>query len=393
MISGEAGLGKSRLLSSFMDAAAGAAGPILLSLQCLPTLTNTAMFPYIDLLHRMTGMLDDDPPAMRLARLRSLLTQHGLTDDVTLLLAEMMAIPTEGMPPVLMSPPLRRARTFGAIVTILHRLAAEAPVILVHEDVHWMDQTSLDLLGQIVTSTEAARILIIATTRPGTTLPLAQLDNVTPLPLGRLSHAHSRDMVMVLARNAGIPLPAFEQIVARTDGVPLFVEELTQMVMGGGADLAELPDTLSSLLTTRLDQLGPAKQVAQVGAIIGREFDVALVANVLDVASSMLTERVSALVASGLVQPTGRSNRLIFKHALVQEAAAGSLAPRHRRRLNGQIAQLLIARPETAEPETIARHLAAAGEDLLAATWWLSAARQAIGRGAMVEDRRISATG
>jgi class 3 adenylate cyclase len=388
VISGEAGIGKSRVLHSFQDRISDHA-PIRLSLQCLQTLTNTAMFPHIDLLERLSGIADGDRGETRLARLRTMLVDHGLGDDEPLLLiAEMMSIPAQDLPPLLMSGPLRRARTFNAIITLLRHIAASAPVVMVYEDIHWLDQTSLDLLGQIVAISEPTRLLVIATTRPGHE---GLVPGAVGLPLTRLSGDHCREMVRALSDDAKLPPGVFERIVARTDGVPLFLMELTQMVVKGGEQ--ELPETLLGLLTQRLDQLGAARQLAQVGAIIGREFDIGVAAALMGQPEAVLGGAVAALIESGLAQPTARPGVLIFKHALVQEAAEATILPRRQRQLHGQMATLLIASGDDAEPEAVARHLAVSGADLQAADWWLRAARQSIGRGAMVEASTHFRTG
>ena len=388
VISGEAGIGKSRVLHSFQDRISDQQ-PIRLSLQCLQTLTNTAMFPHIDLLERLSGITDGDTSATRLDRLRTMLSRHDLADDETLLLiAEMMSIPAPHLPPLLMSGSLRRTRTFAAIAALLRRMARAAPVVMVYEDIHWLDQTSLDLLGQIVAMPEPARLMVIATTRPGHE---DRVPGAVPLALSRLSQAHCREMVHALADEQALPAGVFERIVARTDGVPLFLEELTQMVVSGGG--ADLPETLLGLLTQRLDQLGAAKQLAQVGAIIGREFDIGVAAELMGLPRTALGNAVASLVESGLAQQTGRPGVLIFKHALVQEAAEATILPRRQRQLHGQMATLLIAHGDDAEPEAIARHLAASGAPLQAAEWWLRAARQSIGRGAMIEAATHFRTG
>ena len=233
LVCGDPGIGKSRLLQAFNEQLAET--PYLrLRLQCSSLLVNTALYPYIELLQRMAGFAADDDPAIRLEKLDALLRKQGAVEPETLaLLAALMSVPAGDLPPRLeMSPLVQRQRTLAALVLLLARATRHLPVLLLYEDLHWLDPTSGDLLDQIVREIRDARLLVLATTRPGVSFPWVTQAHVTLMPLGRLRAEHSEEMALgALAGQDALPHSALEHIVANGDGVPLFIEELARMVV------------------------------------------------------------------------------------------------------------------------------------------------------------------
>lgn len=386
LVSGDPGIGKSRLLRAFADLLAAGAPYIALSLQCSPMHMNTALYPFIDLFQRLAQYDAEDSPQRLLHKLRMLLQERGALEEETLaLLAALMSIPTgDLLPPLLMSPPTQRQRTFAVLIQWFILSARRMPTLMIFEDLHWLDPTSGELLERMIREVGNEQLLVLATTRPEASLAWATEDWVTWLRLTRLGADHSAQMVATISRNAELPEGTVAHIVAKTDGVPLFIEELTRMALDRRP--AELPETLLDLLTEQLDLLGPARLLAQIGAVIGREFSVELAAAAGDIAMEALNDSVERLLASGLVYRS--RDALMFKHSLIQDAAYDTILLRSRRQLHSRIADTIVSRfPALAkgEPEVVARHLTIADRCLEAARWWLLAGQQAIRRGAPPE--------
>jgi class 3 adenylate cyclase len=385
LVSGDPGIGKSRLLRAFADRLAVVTPYTQLSLQCSPMHVNTALYPFIELLQRMAHLTADDSPQNRLDKLRALLQQQEPPEDETLaLLAALLSIPTGDLLPALkLSPLTQRQRTFAVLVQLLVQTSRRMPTLLVYEDLHWLDPTSSELLEKIIREIENERLLVLATTRPEGKFCWVGGDRVTSLQLSRLAVDHSEELVAAISGATTLPDGTLTHIIAKSDGVPLFIEELTRMVLD--RRLTELPETLLDLLTERLDLLGPARLLAQIGAVIGREFSMDLAAAAAGTTPEALSHDVEHLLASGLVHPTRSQNILLFKHSLVQDAAYNTILLRNRRQLHSCIADTIISRFSTlaaAEPEVVARHLTVAERSLEAARWWLLAGQQAIRRGA-----------
>ncbi|WP_413991944.1 ATP-binding protein [Labrys okinawensis] len=390
-IYGEAGIGKSRLANALTERLADEPH-LVLWMQCKSTLVNTALHPHIDLLERICGIEADDGPPARIAKLRTLLSDEDEESEEALaLLAPLLSIPPgPDVPRLVMSPHLQQQRTFDLLLRLLTSAAARAPVLLIYEDLHWMDPSSGALAAQIASQARAAPLMVVGTSRPGRPFPWGEGRNVTTLNLGRMSSSESAAIVSSFTAGSSLAPKVVSRIVAHTDGVPLFVEEMTRMIVDAGQDGADsdLPETLRDLLTERLDRLGRAKTVAQIGAVIGREFPVELVAAVARVPAPSLADEITQLLESGLVTGSEDSDVLVFKHALVQDAAYSSLLARDRRELHARVAAQLIAEAENSvpdSPELVARHLKAAGDPLAAAQWWLRAGVQAIQHGGVAE--------
>jgi class 3 adenylate cyclase/predicted ATPase len=385
LVSGDPGIGKSRLLRAFADHLAAEAPSNRLSLQCSPMHVNTALYPFVDLLQHMARYDAEDGPEVHLDKLRALLREQGALEEETLaLLAALMSIPTDDLlPPLRMVPLAQRQRTFAVLVQLLRQASRRMPTLMVYEDLHWLDPTSGELLEKMIHEVHDEPLLVLATTRPEGNVAWAAEDGVTSLQLTRLAADHSSQMVAAISGSAELPQRTLAHIVAKTDGVPLFIEELTRMALDRRP--AELPETLVDLLTERLDLLGPARLLAQIGAVIGREFSVELAAAAADTTPEALNDSVQRLLASGLVHPTSSQDLLMFKHSLVQDAAYNTILLRNRRQLHSRIADTIVSRFSALaerEPEVVARHLTIAERGLEAARWWLLAGQQAIRRGA-----------
>jgi class 3 adenylate cyclase len=390
-IFGDAGIGKSRLANALEERLVDQPH-LALWMQCKSTLLNTALHPHIDLIERICAIEPEDDAAIRVRKLRTLLRNEGEeNDEAVALLAILLSIPPPAQsPPLAMSAQLQKQRTFDVLLRLLISAARRAPVLLVYEDLHWMDLSSRELAAQIASRAGSAALMVVATSRPGSVLPWGEGENVVTIQLGRLKSSESAEIVTSFKSRGILPSNMVERIVAHTDGVPLFVEEMTRMVVdaGGKTEALELPETLRDLLTERLDRLGDAKTIAQIGSVIGREFSVALVASTAGVTPELLAPEFAKLLETGLVVASNDPDVLVFKHALVQDAAYSSLLARHRRDLHARVATGLIADPNgaaDASPELVARHLQAAGALMDATQWWLRAGVQAIRRGAAAE--------
>ncbi len=404
LLSGEPGIGKSRLLAALQERLA-AEPQVALRYFCAPHRQDSAFHPIIAQLGRAAMLGRSDPPPVRLAKLATLLARTQTPPEDVALLAELLSIPGgERYPAVAFTPQLKRERTFTALLGQLEGLARERMVLVTFEDVHWIDPSSRELLDLLVERIASLPVLLLVTFRPEFRTPWQGQPHVAELSLNRLDRCQATALVRRVARDLTLPEDLVAEIVERTDGVPLFVEELTKAVLeaetgeaagriAAGAAPAGLavPATLHASLMARLDRLGPAaRELAQVGAAIGREFDHALLAAVADRDEAALAAALDRLVGAGLVSRRGvpPEASYLFKHALVQDAAYGTLLRDRRRRLHGRIAHTLEERSPGLTgmaPELIARHLAEAGEAERAIPYWRRAGELAAGRSADVE--------
>jgi class 3 adenylate cyclase/predicted ATPase len=405
LLSGEPGIGKSRLVRELRGRLEGEPHICLLR-QCSPHHQTSPLHPVIEQLERAAGFERDDPPATKLDKLEVLLAQGTeKLDEAVPLVAALLGVSTGDryLLPEL-TPQRQKQRTLEMLVDQLEGLAARQPVLLVYEDAHWIDPTTQELLGLAIERIQHLAVLAIVTFRPDFQPPWTGLPHVSLLPLTRLGRRDGAAMVDRVVGSKPLPPEVSAQIVGKTDGVPLFVEELTKAVLESGliqdaGDRYELigplpplaiPSTLHDSLLARLDHLAPVKELAQIGAAIGREFSHALLAAVADRPETELQAALDRLVSSELVFHRGTPPETIysFKHALVQDAAYGTLLKSRRQQLHARIARVLEERfPETvgAQPELLAQHYTAAGLHDQAVDYWHRAGQRASERSADLE--------
>ena len=404
LLSGEAGIGKSRIVQALRELLAEEPYT-LVDHYGSPYHRNSALHPVISRLLGETGLDREQPPERRLGALEALVAPStDRLEQVVPLFAALLSVPTdERYPPLDLSAQRRKQRTLEALVDRLAALAAREPVLALFEDAHWLDPSTLELLDLIVERVRGLPVLVIVTFRPEFTPPWPGRVHVTQLVLNRLGREQNAAMVEGLSGGKPLPSEVLDQIVARTDGVPLFVEELTRTVLessllidaGDRWELAcplpelAIPATLQDSLMARLDRLAPVKEVAQLGAVIGREFGHELLAAVSPLSEAQLGAALDQLVQSELIFRRGArpDATYSFKHALVQDAAYQSLLRSRRQQLHAKIAEVLEARFESTPPEVVARHCTEAGLNDNAVKYWhlagtrameLSAYREAI---------------
>src|SRR5436309_2905621 len=394
LITGEAGIGKSRLVQTFKEEVAGDPHTWI---ECVgsPYHQNTPFFPVVDMLQQGLAWRGDESPAERLHGLERALALAGLRlPEAVPLVAPLLSLPVPEQYPLLLASPEQRRKLLGTLTAWLFGAARVQPLVLAVEDLQWVDPSTLELQGLFVERGATAPVLLLYTARPEFRAPWPLLAHHAQVTLGRLGHRHVREMVAHVAPRAVLAEPVIEALVTRTDGNPLYVEELTKAVLeadaGGAISARPIPATLQDSLMARLDRLGGAKEVAQVGAVIGREFSYALLHAVLRLPDVELQAALARLADAELLYPRGLlpEATYVFKHALVQDTAYASLLKSRRRELHGAIARVLAERfHDTAEtqPELLAVHYTEAGEAEPAVAAWQRAGERAFGRGALAE--------
>jgi class 3 adenylate cyclase/tetratricopeptide (TPR) repeat protein len=405
LISGEPGIGKSRLVQTLAERIAGESYTRLRCF-CSPHHQDSALHPAIAQLERAAGFRRDDTAEQRLDKLELLLAEAADSPgEAVPLIAELLSIPTaDRYPPLQLAPQKRKEKTLRALLGQLEGLAARQPVLMLFEDAHWSDPTSIELLDLIVDRTASLRLLLIVTFRPEFAAPWTGRSHVSLLSLNRLPPREQGAIIAGVTGGKSLPREVAEQIIDRTDGVPLFVEELTKSVIESGKltdhgdryvaagllpSLA-IPATLHGSLLARLDRLAPARDVAQIGAALGRQFSHELISAVASIPQPQLNGALAQLVGAELVYRRGvpPDAEYTFKHALVQDAAYQSLLRSRRAHLHARIADVLesaFSELAEAEPETLARHLTAAALARRAIPYWLAAGRRAHQRWALRE--------
>ena len=403
LLSGEPGIGKSRLMAALLERLA-TEPHTRLRYFCSPQHTDTAFYPIISQMERAAGFAHDDTPQAKLDKLNAVLAQTSTSIQDAALFAEMLSLQNDGRYPALdLAPPQRRQRTLEALGSQIEALTRQSPVLMIFEDVHWTDPSSLEALGRAVDQIKTLPALLIFTFRPEFNAPWVGQSRVTSLALNRLGERETAAIITHLVGNKELPADVMAEIVERTDGIPLFVEEMTKAVLEAeGAGAAErvvsvvpppalaVPASLHASLMARLDRLGNAKEMAQIGAAMGREFSHALLAAVVGKPEPELGSALDRLIGAGLLfrQGVPPHATYLFKHALVQDAAYGTLLREPRRALHARIAETLEEDfPDIAEnqPELLARHCTEAGLIEKAASLWGKAGRQSLERSALVE--------
>ena len=403
LVSGEAGIGKSRLSAALLERLAGEPHTRLRYF-CSPQHTDSALYPIIGQMERAAGLTRDDAPKAKLDKLDTVLVQTATSIEDAALLAEMLSLPNDGRYPALdLDPPRRRKKTLEALVSQMEAIARQSPVLMIFEDAHWADPTSLEAFGRTVERIAGLRVLLIVTFRPEFEPPWIGRPHVTALTINRMTRREIDAMIDSIAGNYLLSASLRRDIIERTDGIPLFVEEMTKAVLEVGSEIAAeravasiplpamaVPASLHASLMARLDRLGPAKEVAQIGAAIGREFSHALVAAVARRPEAELGSALDRLIGAGLLfrQGVPPHATYLFKHALVQDAAYGTLLREPRRALHARIAAALesqLAEIVENQPERLARHCAEAGLIEKAAGLWGKAGQRSLARSALVE--------
>ena len=401
LLSGEAGIGKSRIAEMLRDSVEGNA--VRIRYQCSPYHTDTALYPAIRHLAVAAGIEPDEPPASKLEKLERLILPAEITPEfAAALIADLLAIPTgQRYPATTMSPELRKMRTLRVLTEQLFALAQRSPVLVLVEDAHWIDPTTRELLDSLIEPIGLQRVMLLVTGRPDFVNPWSHYAHVTSLPLTRLGRRQSAALVTGVAGRS-LPDAIVQTLASRADGVPLFLEELTKSVvesgllrdaedggfsLAGAAPLLAIPTTLQASLLARLDRLGGAREVAQLGAAIGRQFGYRLLTAVTDLPEARLQSALLELEAAGLLFRRGSppDADYTFKHALVQDAAHESLLKSRRQQLHARIAAAIeLHHPDTAgmQPQLLAQHYADAGFAERSARAWLAAGRLATSRSA-----------
>ena len=396
LLSGEPGIGKSRLTAA-LSQAIGGEPHTRLRYFCSPYHQDSALYPFIGQLEHAAGLGRDDGVERKLGKLRELLAPAARADDEIELLAELLSLPNTAAE-LNLSPQRKREKLFEALIHQLDALALTRPVLMVFEDAHWVDPTSRELLDLTINRVARLPVALVITFRPEFQYGWGGEPHVTSMSLNRLAGSDGAMLVERLAGNAGLRRETVEEIVERADGVPLFVEELTKAVLETSdrvltastpSELA-IPPTLHASLIARLDRLGPiAKEVAQVGSVIGREFGHDLIEQVVQRPASELRQGLDRLAEAGLLFCRGVApqSTYLFKHALLQDAAYGTLLRGRRQELHARVAATLEHLPDLVErqPELLAHHLAAAGQFDSAAAYWLEAGRRSTARSANLE--------
>jgi class 3 adenylate cyclase/predicted ATPase len=404
LLSGEAGIGKSRLTAALLERLTTEPHTHLRYF-CSPQHTDSAFYPIIGQMGRAAGLTHDDSAKARLDKLDALLAQTSTSIEDTALFAEMLSILNDGRYPSLdkLTSQQRRERTLQALISQMEALARQNPVLMIFEDAHWTDPTSLEVFSRVVGRITTLRVLLIVTFRPEFEPRWIGRPHVTALTLNRLAQREVGAIIDRVVGNKLLPASVRQDIIERSDGIPLFIEEMTEAVLeaesqaAGEQTIAAIPSptravpaSLHASLMARLDRLGTAKEVAQIGAAIGREFSHALLSAVMHKPDAELASALDRLIASGLLFRQGLPPHAsyLFKHALVQDAAYGTLLREPRRTLHACIAETLevqFADIAESQPELLARHCTEAGLIEKAAGLWGKAGQRSVQRSALVE--------
>jgi class 3 adenylate cyclase/predicted ATPase len=401
LLSGEPGIGKSRLTAALLERVAPETHRTLRYF-CSPQHTDSALYPIISQMERCAGFTYADSARGKLDKLESVLAGTSTSKQDAALFAEMLSLTNDGRFPTLeLTPQQRRQRTFEALAAQVATIAQQNPALMIFEDAHWADPTSLEAFARAVDRIKTHCVLLLITSRPELELPWIGEPHVTVLTINRLTQREVDTMIDRVVANGALPADIRQDIIERTDGIPLFVEEMTKAVLEAESErqarqtiasssVPAVPASLHASLMARLDRLGPAKDVAQIGAALGREFSHAQLAAAARKPEAELQSALDRIIAAGLLfrQGVPPDATYLFKHALVQDAAYGTLLREPRRALHARVAETLESSfTDIAEnqPEILARHCTEAGLVEKAAGLWGKAARRSLGRSAFAE--------
>ena len=406
MVNGEPGIGKSTLVENLRVAVRNQKLPRL-SYRCSPYHANSALFPVIEHVKRVLGWKADDEPEERVDNLEKTLSRYTLPLEETvrlLLTLFSQPLPMGSYQPLTLTPQVLKQQTMDMLVAWMLEEAERQPILAVWEDLHWADPTTLEILAMVIDQAPTVPMLVVMTYRPDFTPTWTARSHISQITLNRLERPQIEALVTRVAQGRALPEDVVEHIVRKTDGVPLYVEELTktiltsdilreeegQLALSGPLSEVAIPASLQESLMARLDRLPTVREIAQLGAVLGREFAYEMLRAIAPLDDSKLQDGLGQLVEAELLYQRGRPprSRYIFKHALVQDAAYQSLLNRNRQHSHRQVAEMLEAQfADSVEehPELIAHHYSEAGSDDEATTYWQKAAQKAIQRSAIQE--------
>jgi class 3 adenylate cyclase/predicted ATPase len=405
LLSGDSGIGKSRLVQVLKEHVAGESHTRIESF-CSSFHQNSTLYPVIVHLQQLLQVRREDSPEEKLGKLEGALEQYGFSlQEMVPLFASLLSLPIpDCYPPLNLSPQRQKQRTMEALLTWLLNESEKQPVLRIVEDLHWVDPSTLEYLSLLIDHVPTARIFILLTFRPDFCPPWPMRSHLTQITLNRLTRKQVEVLVERVTGGRALPDEVLKQVVTKTDGVPLFVEELTKTVLESGVLKEEkgnfvltdplpplaIPATLQDSLMARLDRLATVKEVAQLGATLGREFTYELLRAVSPLDETALQRELCKLVEAELLYQRGLPPRAryFFKHAMIQEAAYESLLKRTRQKYHSKIAEVLENQfpeiPET-QPELLAHHYTEGGLIVKAIPLWQKAGQRAIERSANVE--------
>jgi len=404
-LSGEPGIGKSRIPRELRERLESDHATRL-RFHCSPYYVNSAFYPVIDNYERALRFAPDETPEQKLDKLEALVVgQYGRPREDVRFIATMLSIPCEERyGAVAMTPQKFKDETLRVLADTTEAIARKQPTVMLFEDIHWADPTTLEVVDLLIHRVRKVPLLIVLTHRPEFSSRWSHYGHVAALTLTKITRPQSAAMVSRLSDDKALPVDLLEQILGKTDGVPLFIEELTKSILesadlrdagdrweyAGRAGTLAIPLTLRDSLMARLDRFAPVKEIAQIGAAIGREFSYELIATVAPHSKPELDQALAQLVESGLAFQQGTPPDAVytFKHALVQDVAYDSLLRRRRQELHGKIARVIEERlphTEATEPELLAHHYTEAKQPEKAIPLWQKAGGLALGRMALAE--------
>ena len=395
LLSGESGIGKSRLAYTLREQVTNK-GALFFEARCSPYHQHSALYPLTDVLQRTLALTPQDTTEEKVAKLERVLAVHKLQESLPLFTA-LLSLPTPSQyPPLTLTPQKQKERTLQVLVQLLVAQAERQATVSVWEDLHWADPSSLEFLSLLIDQIPTSKLLLVLTFRPEFTPPWKPRSPLSQLRLTRLGTKQVAAMIATVGAGKALAPEVIEQIGSKTDGVPLFVEELTKSVLESLESPHHIPfhlavpATLQEALLARLDRLSEARQVAQLGATLGREFSYELLHAVSPLSEADLQAALSKLVEAEILyhRGIGKHARYFFKHALIQDTAYHSLLKSTRQQYHKQIAITLEEQfPQTVEtqPEFVAHHYTEAGVSEQAITYWQQAGERASQRSAYVE--------